>query len=173
MLPTSELWLPFVRTFGTSGSTLLGLAQTALSITQAALGGFYTAPWNVPDTYDRTREGEGYVYIGTSGLGGAAGNVVLQCVKTISPFQSPPVDVTFSQVVAIPAAWPAGSWLEVLLRNGTAEVLPAGSIPSRGNVGIRVARDGPNVLDTWASSLLILQFVKLRYHAECRQCCPG
>jgi hypothetical protein len=84
-----------------------------------------------------------------------------------------PTESTTTQLQAIPAAWPASSWLEVEIGSAAAPFIAAGLLGLRGLVGLRLTRNGPAAADTWTGTLLLAQFVLLRYHRLCLHpgCC--
>jgi len=170
--PSTELQLPYLRTYATVVASALGTAIPTLSVTAAALGGFYAQPIMVPLDYDRSRPGRLYCTIANgAGVGPAAGNVVLEGVLTHAPLAGFPTNNTVAQSHAVAAAWPANSWEEVELGSEAAPFIPGGTLGLRSVLGIRLARAGPAVGDTWAATLLLAQSLRLEYSRLCQHCC--
>jgi len=171
ILPTTELQLPFVRSFSSAANSAIGNAIAALSVTGLLLGGEYFEPFRVPEDYDRSREGRLYAFIGNGvGVGPAAGNVQLDVLMGRAAVGAIPAETTTTLVQAIPAAWPASSWLQVEIGTPVAPFVAPGLFTQLGLVGLRLARNGPAAADTWTGTLLLAQFILLRYHRLCLHC---
>jgi hypothetical protein len=172
ILPTTELQLPYVRSYSSAGSAAIGNAIAALSVTGTVIGGQYLEPFRVPEDYDRTREGRLYAFIGNgAATGPAAGNVELNTLMGEAAPAGVPTETTVYTIQAIPATWPASSWMQVEIGTKPDPFLPPATLAQLGLIGIRLSRNGPSANDTWTGTLLIAQFVVLRYHRLCLHCC--
>jgi len=171
MMPSTELQLAFDRAYAGTSLNTLGTALTGFSVTSSQLGGMFLEPIAVPRDYDRSRDGRLYITLANVGIvGPATGDVVLQSTRTLAPPPGPSVNVTVEQVFTPPANWDAQNWQQVELLNAGGPWLPAGTIADQSILGIRVARDGGDVLDTWNASLFFADFVRLTYNRLCRFC---
>lgn len=171
ILPTTELQLPALRAAFSAANGALGTAIASFTVTATQLGGFFAQPFRIPEDYDRSREGRLYAFLGNLAvIGPAAGNVVLDTVRSTAAPNASPVDAAVSVVQAIPALWPASQWLQVEIGTPAAPFLPPNSLPQLGIIGIRLLRNGPAVADTWASTINVIAFLLLRYHRLCLHC---
>ena len=167
-----NLTIPYTRVFGSQSNAILGVAIPALAVSPTLLGGFYSAPVQVPDDY-KPSEASDLVLLISPAANSAAPGTTARIVTVLTTIDQTGIrtDTSFGQDVAIPNPWNTTDRLLVTLDNGTGHTFSPGSIDLAWTIAARVARDGPAGSDTFAQSLNLMQSLLWSYRQRCVWCC--
>jgi len=168
-MPTIKHQLGFGRLYGTTALGGLGQAIPSLTMTAAQLGGFFANPILPPYNMDRSRDARLWLTIfSTANPGPAAGNVQLDVGLTLARPGIAVVDAVHSLVQAVPAAWAGSQRIVVEVLNAGGPLIPGRTLERDTLIGLRFARNGPAVADTWTGSLGLVTAAWLEYSEDCR-----
>jgi hypothetical protein len=171
-MPTQRLQLSYERGYSTSVNSALGNAILGVTVTATALGGFYAHPFLTPLDMDRSRVARLFFPIwNPGGAGPAAGNVQLDTSHTNCLDTSTANNVNVTNIVAITAAWTGGRCRYIELLNAGGPYFAGGYFQPRQLHGIRFARNGPAVADTWAATLGLTTCPWIEYSENCLKSC--
>lgn len=166
--------LPAGRTFGTVSNAAIGTYAIGFNVNAALLGGYFSAPFKVPLDFNRTQPSRVYVDLSPSANSVAAGTFArLELGKEVQAPGATRVEALLAVDWQVPNPWNTTDLSRVLLDNGTGYTFNANEIPPAAMIGLRLARNGAHVNDTWPGNLIIagnviLEYLRL-YPWEC--CC--
>lgn len=170
-MPNIVLTLPAIRTLGSASLSVIGLSIPALQVTAAVFGGYYVAPFLIPNDLQPSHGSTAVLVIAPSADSVAAGTAVeLSVNATLIDPQGVRSEQSFPVVVPIPNPWLSTDRILVSLVNGSGFTFAAGAIDLGYIVGLRAARNGPAAADTWPGALLLAQSLLFLYRQRCISC---
>jgi len=175
-MPQSVLRLTAARDYGTTNNTLFTnagfvtddvIAHTGLS---NALGGFYVAPFELPLDFDPSYPADLYFWHQPNSDSLIDGQFVsMHLEMTRHPPDVPGLgNIQHVLKWPVPAAWKTRESKRVLVAVGSPNTYAAGTFTPGQLVGIRLARNGSSVDDTFAQHTRIADVLTLHYHRRCQ-----
>ncbi len=164
--PTRGLVAHYARSyFSTSIQYLTGVIL-ARAVNPDDLGGFFVAPFRIPDDLDASQPVTVRVAlsptINASTNGQAVRLLISHTRVTVAGSQSSG-DVTYDWPV--PHAWSTGDVAIVALDNGNGHTYDAGTFTPGDLIGLRLVRQGNDPADTFDKTVKIAEYVHLEYTA--------
>jgi hypothetical protein len=164
---TRFLSSPLARAYFAGANSLIGAAVNAIRCAPTTLGGFYAAPFHVPQDLDPAKAAFVYIVVAPTGNSLINGQVVqLQLATTVI---DPPVTTDLSVLTlnwAVPNNWLTSQPQSIFLDNGTGVTFNPGELPQETTIGMRISRNGPAAADTFAQSLEIAALLILNYKTK-------
>lgn len=159
--------LSFGRAFGSTALALIGTTVNALRSTPTLLGGVALNPFRLPQDFDPRRPVSLFCMINTAANSAVNGQQLqFQLTTTII---TPGV---ITELGTLTFNWPVpNGWLTTqpqifFIDNGNGVTYDPNTFPATGRVGVRLVRNGPAVLDTYAQSTDLATYLTFLYSTK-------
>lgn len=159
----------------TQWDALDGVALSMWTLPAATLTGQYAGPQSLPMDCDPSYPIDLYATLRNPLLLTTTSRVIVFETKISYANVADPIA---SHVVplmwASPDNWPAGDWVNVLLRDDTdpdSPTIPAGTLRPGARFAVRHIRDGAHANDNFPHQIQVLAALTMVYHLRCQSCC--
>lgn len=165
--PIRRIAAPFTRVYATASATTIGLATTAYNVIAITNGGFYAAPFPLPDDMDTTEPSSVYTLVAPLTSSTQTGLVVRYVLTfTYGKAGETPTDDSVTYDWTTPDNWTADEPRSVLIDNGNGRTFDAGLFEPGDELGLRIARIGSATEDTFDKSVKFAERLVFEYTAK-------
>lgn len=169
---STVLQLPAVRTSGSGGLAVIGLACASGFVQPTQNGGFFIQPFRIPLCYDVTRPAT--LYITITRAAGAIDNVGVIAFQILKTTLRGLTINEFGAVAAVftpPANWLAGEPIRLPIVNQTGVTFPSATFQQGDLVGLTISRMGAQANDTYIHAISIAWNCEIEFANRCPGLC--